>query len=127
MSKPVLEDLFRFSGRRNRKSYVLYALVLMVLMAVVMSVLAMMVGPDDTTLPVVIGGLVIIPVVISAWAVGSQRCRDFGWSGWAILLSLVPLVGGIFAIAILFIPGTPGPNRYGPDPIGGMPVPAPAY
>ena len=27
MSKPIFEDLFKFSGRRNRKSYILLLLI----------------------------------------------------------------------------------------------------
>ena len=69
----------------------------------------------------VIVGLVCLPLFVSSWALGSQRCRDFGWTGWAMLLTLIPYVGWIFAVAIMFIPGTLGPNRYGPDPLGGRP------
>lgn len=60
------------------------------------------------------------------WCV-SRRLRDAGWSGWISLAAFgVPLVlGGIGAlitmiglIALFFIPGTLGPNRFGPDPRG---------
>jgi uncharacterized membrane protein YhaH (DUF805 family) len=44
-------------------------------------------------------------------------------SGWwylgFIVVSLIPLVGFIASIAfivIMFLPGTEGPNRFGPDP-----------
>jgi uncharacterized membrane protein YhaH (DUF805 family) len=57
-------------------------------------------------------------------AVYTQRCRDFGWSGWAVLIMLVPVVGILFYLALFFIPGTHGPNRYGPDPLERMPAPA---
>ena len=46
----------------------------------------------------------------------AQRCRDFGWTGWAALLCLLPYGGMAFTFALAFIPGTDGPNRYGPAP-----------
>ena len=46
-----------------------------------------------------------------------QRLHDLGWSGWLWFLNLVPVVGGLFPIAMAVIPGNPGANRYGaPQP-----------
>jgi uncharacterized membrane protein YhaH (DUF805 family) len=48
-----------------------------------------------------------------------KRCHDRGKSGWWCLLLLVPFVGLIWAIIDLgILPGTVGPNEYGPDPLG---------
>jgi len=116
MSKPVFEDLFSFEGRRNRKSYIYYALT----MTAVSIVLGLVLVP----IAVGTGGIgmilfvLFLPILVSSWAVGSQRCRDFGWSGWAILIAMIPYIGVLFALAILFIPGNQGDNRYGPDPLG---------
>jgi uncharacterized membrane protein YhaH (DUF805 family) len=119
MSKPVFEDLFAFSGRRNRKSYLLYGLVVTVLLSVVWGIAVVaMYGAGWGAL--LVAGLVTLPIMVSGWAVGAQRCRDFGWTGWAMLLNLIPYIGWIFSLAILFIPGNLGSNRYGPDPIGTM-------
>ena len=61
----------------------------------------------------------IIPTV----AVTVRRLHDRDMSGWwylgVIVLSFIPLVGFLVSIAflvIMFLPGTPGPNRFGPDP-----------
>ncbi|MCX7301109.1 MAG: DUF805 domain-containing protein [Rhodobacterales bacterium] len=127
MSKPVFEDLFTFSGRRNRLSYLLYSLAVTGLGGFIYYVLADMIG--------LIAFVLMIPLIISSWAVGGQRCRDFGWSGWAVLIILIPYiggilgfvsgifphVGGIFAILIMFIPGIRAENRYGPDPLASLP------
>ena len=116
MSKPVFEDLFSFEGRRNRKSYIYYALT----MTAVSIVLGLVLVP----IAVGTGGIgmilfvLFLPILVSSWAVGSQRCRDFGWSGWAILIAMIPYIGVLFALAILFIPGNQGDNRYGPNPLG---------
>jgi hypothetical protein len=34
-----------------------------------------------------------------------------------LLITLIPYVGWLFSIAIMFVPGTQGPNRYGLDPL----------
>lgn len=122
MSKPVAEDLFAFSGRRNRKSYILASLLLFAVFLAIWGVVGVVSFSGGGSAPLIIGGLICIPAVIVGWALGSQRCRDFGWTGWAMLLTLIPYVGWIFAIAIMFIPGNQGPNRYGADPlmIGGF-------
>jgi uncharacterized membrane protein YhaH (DUF805 family) len=115
MSKPVTEDLFSFSGRRNRKSYIFASLLIFAAILVVWCVAAVMMYAGNGYVPLIIAGLISIPVAIAGWALGSQRCRDFGWTGWAMLITLIPYVGWLFSIAIMFIPGTQGPNRYGPD------------
>lgn len=123
MSKPVFEDLFTFSGRRNRKSYLLYCIAMLCVSLVSVLVIA---GIGAAT-----GGigfilyLLLVPFVVSSWAVGGQRCRDFGWTGWAVLLTMIPYVGLLFAIGFMVVPGSQGENRYGADPLGGAtPIPA---
>jgi hypothetical protein len=47
---------------------------------------------------------------------GVQRLHDIGWSGWLLLLSLVPVVGGVFSLLLFIIPGSTEANRFGPPP-----------
>lgn len=70
-----------------------------------------------------IWGLYVLAALIPGIAVTVRRFHDQGKAGWwylvLALFSLVPLLGLIPAIALLVfltVPGTPGPNRYGPDP-----------
>ncbi|MEP2716501.1 DUF805 domain-containing protein [Pseudophaeobacter sp.] len=113
MSKPVFQDLFAFEGRRNRKSYVFYILSLFAITLPIGALIGVM-GPNNSIVWVVM--LVIyIPLAISSLAVGSQRCRDCGWTGWLVLLGAIPYVGIIFALVLLFYPGTAGDNKYGYD------------
>jgi uncharacterized membrane protein YhaH (DUF805 family) len=118
MSKPILQDLFAFSGRRNRKSYILLtlaqigALIGLAIAAVIAVALIGSVAPLGYLLMLaVIAG--IVAVAISGWAAGSQRIRDFGHSGVWILLTLIPYVGWIVCLAIMFVPSSEGDNRYG--------------
>lgn len=122
MSKPALDDLLTFSGRRNRKSYLVLSLLSMVVLGFMWFGLAVMVAGSEG--PGLIGGAAGVValtfsavVVIANMIAAAQRCRDFGWTGWAILLTLMPVVGWMFALALYVLPGNPGPNRYGPDPL----------
>ena len=102
MSKPVFEDLFRFAGRRNRLSFFLAALSQVVGFAILFGVLlaAAATGSDVVLVGALLAcGVPFLALCVSAWAVTGQRCRDFGWTGWAALITLLPYVGWIFAIA----------------------------
>ena len=121
MSKPVFEDCFAFRGRRNRKSYFLFSLAMTVVSAVLLIPLTVTGAAQIETLTgilVLVALVAAVPLLWASLAVGTQRCRDFGWTGWAVLLTAVPLVGWVFALVMVFVPGTAGHNRYGPDPIG---------
>jgi uncharacterized membrane protein YhaH (DUF805 family) len=68
-------------------------------------------------------GIWLLAVLIPSIAVVVRRLHDRDMSGWwylgAIVVGLIPFVGFIASIALLvlmFLPGTPGPNRFGPDP-----------
>jgi uncharacterized membrane protein YhaH (DUF805 family) len=47
-----------------------------------------------------------------------KRLHDVNASGWWALLSLVPYLNLLTWLVFGLIPGTPGPNRFGPDPLG---------
>jgi uncharacterized membrane protein YhaH (DUF805 family) len=118
MSKPVLQDVFKFSGRRNRKSYILLTLAqigaligLAIVTAIAVALLASIAPLGYVLMLAVIAGFVA--VAVSGWAAGSQRIRDFGHSGVWILLTLIPYVGWIVCLAIMFVPSSEGENRYG--------------
>jgi len=68
-------------------------------------------------------GLFALAVFIPSIAVTVRRLHDRDMSGWWYLgfgvASLVPFVGFLASLAflvVLFMPGTPGSNRFGPDP-----------
>jgi uncharacterized membrane protein YhaH (DUF805 family) len=70
--------------------------------------------------------LTFLIVLIGLWpclAIGAQRFHDFGASGWWNLLSLVPFVGFIVFLILLFALGDKQANRFGPVPtIGNAPM-----
>jgi uncharacterized membrane protein YhaH (DUF805 family) len=45
----------------------------------------------------------------------AKRYQDAGFSGWWVLSIFIPILGQFTPMILLFWPGTPGPNRYGPE------------
>lgn len=115
MSKPVFSDLFKFSGRRNRQSYILLKLsyFLIFWLAVALSTTMIMTVPVIGFILWMAIGIGLIAAAISVVAATTQRIRDFGQSGVWVLLLLIPYVGLAFALALWFIPSSKGDNKYG--------------
>lgn len=132
---------FDFSGRSRRMEYWMFVLfttvVAMVLVGpVVFDIMAasvadpMAADPDPFasagTFSIVgmsLYGLFILAALIPGIAVAVRRLHDRDLSGWwylgFIVASMIPLVGIVASIAfivVMFLPGTEGPNRFGPDP-----------
>ena len=68
-------------------------------------------------------GIYALVAFIPSIAVTVRRLHDRNMSGWwylgFIVLSMIPYVGFLVTIAfvvIMALPGTPGPNRFGPSP-----------
>lgn len=110
MSKPVFEDLFNFSCRRNRQSYILLQLASLVALTV-LTIVGAIIGEFGVVLAVV-GALAL---VVINWAAASQRIRDFGHSGVWSLVILIPYVGAVASLALWFVPSSEGENKYGPS------------
>jgi len=120
MSKPIFEDLFKFSGRRNRKSYNLLFLIQSVVGLSFYGLTMYATDLSDTSstvgdLLLIVSIPIIIAIIISTWATGSQRFRDVGYSGWYILTTLLPIIGPFVSIAIMIKPSSVGENKYGPS------------
>lgn len=129
-----------FSGRSRRMEYwsfmVLNFVIYMILLAVMLAgglPMAAMTDPtvaEQITAPGplfwIAGGLLgiyVLAILIPSIAVVVRRLHDRDMSGWwylgVIVASMIPFVGfiaGIAFLVLMFLPGTPGPNRYGPDP-----------
>lgn len=119
MSKPVFEDLFKFSGRRNRQSFIYLQLasIVAVLLGVGVITSITFAAPAVGGVLSILGIIGFIAIAVANWAAASQRIRDFGQSGvWALVL-LIPYVGPLFSIALWLIPSSEGDNKYGPSQI----------
>lgn len=105
----VLKNYAGFSGRARRKEYWMFVLFNFIA-ALVLSGLGMVI---DTQIPYIV---YLLAVLIPTLAVVFRRLHDTGRSGWWILISLVPLVGGIILLVFMASEGARETNAYGPDP-----------
>ena len=59
-----------------------------------------------------------LAILLPTMAVGVRRLHDTGRSGWFLLISLIPIIGGIVLLVFTVTDSTPGANQYGPNPKG---------
>jgi uncharacterized membrane protein YhaH (DUF805 family) len=61
--------------------------------------------------------LVAIMLILPSISVGVRRLHDIDRSGWWVLIGLIPLIGWIIFFVWSVTKGTPGDNRFGPNPL----------
>ena len=106
--------LLSFDGRINRAKFWIGIAAIWV----VLWLLAIVAGAMNSSILWTIFVLLSLLVIWPSLALSIKRWHDRGKSGWWILIGFVPLIGGLWAlIETGFLPGTPGPNEYGPDPL----------
>lgn len=108
-------EVFSIEGRIGRLRYLAWSLVLMLAGLALFGVASMGLAISE-----IVGGILLviagIGLALVGMQIGVQRLHDIGWSGWLWLLNLVPVVGGVFALLMLVVPGITGANRFGPPP-----------
>jgi uncharacterized membrane protein YhaH (DUF805 family) len=139
--------LFSFQGRISRQPYWLVSAAMIALTSVLFGILvvagaSVLAGGLAAMADGALWLLVLyVPMIWIGLAVAAKRLHDRDKSAWWLLLfyalpvvldgigealggmgmvlSLVSLAISIWAMVELgFLHGTPGPNRYGPDPLG---------
>lgn len=115
---PVLRSelkVFSIHGRIGRLRYLAWSLVLIAVGALVASTCAAIMSVS-----LVAGGLLgtiaVIALAVVSIQMGVQRLHDIGWSGWFLLLNLVPFLGSFFPFVMLLMPGNATTNAYGAPP-----------
>lgn len=67
-----------------------------------------------------LGAVIFLVTIVPRILVEVKRWHDRGKSGWFVLVGFIPLVGPIWVLVECgCLRGSIGPNRYGPDPLGG--------
>ncbi|MXP43128.1 DUF805 domain-containing protein [Allopontixanthobacter sediminis] len=126
-----------FSGRSRRMEYWMFALFTITVYILCFALMFAggfdLAAIENETIPEGPGplfylgaGLVSIfalGIIIPSIALNVRRLHDRDMSGWwylgFIVLANVPFVGLLVVIGylvLMFLPGTPGPNRFGEDP-----------
>ncbi len=102
-------------GRIGRLRYLAWSLVLILACMPVFGIAAGFFAASE-----ILGGLLMviagIAVAVISIMFGVKRLHDIGWSGWLLLITLVPVVGGVFSLLMFIIPGSTEANRFGPPP-----------
>jgi Predicted membrane protein len=109
----VLRKYAVFTGRASRKEFWMFVLVNIVI-SIIFSIL--------TRIPIlriifwIVFILFSLAVLIPGIALGIRRLHDVNYSGWLILLCLIPVVNVIFIFLLCVIEGNQYDNQYGPTP-----------
>ncbi len=107
--------LFRFDGRINRAKF--WSGVAALIGAYIVIFVLFLI--DSSALRALVG-VAYLAMIWPSLAISIKRWHDRDKSGWWVLIGLVPVIGGIWALVETgFLEGTSGPNQYGPDPLGG--------
>lgn len=110
--------LFSTHGRVSRSTFWVYVLLFAGL-AFVASVVEQVSGAYDREYGIgCLTALLYVLAAVPLWSVYAKRCHDRGYPNWYLFFALVPVLGPLWLLIDLgLIRGTPGTNKYGPDPI----------
>lgn len=108
-----------FTGRSRRSEYWLFTL-LYVLVYLACVVVVTVFG--ERSLAALLMALVLTVFVLGSFipslAVSFRRLHDINRSAWWLLIAFLPIIGGLVLLIFDIQDGTPGDNRFGPDPKG---------
>lgn len=136
MNDGIVSLLFSFRGRINRAKFWLALFIYLIAIAITVLIIVL------ARLDALIEGLfavLYVAILVSGIAIGIKRLHDRDRSGWwlvvfyvlpgvlnaigkaigvLVVFEMAGFVISIWALIELgFMPGTPGANQYGPDPL----------
>ncbi|MEZ5607553.1 MAG: DUF805 domain-containing protein [Burkholderiaceae bacterium] len=114
----VLKKYAVFTGRAQRAEYWYFVLIYTIIYFVLGFVDRLFGATRLPEGPGLLAGIFVLATLLPSLAVGARRLHDTNRSGWWLLISLVPLVGWIVLLVFTVQDGTPGDNRFGPNPKG---------
>ena len=113
----VLQKYAVFDGRARRKECWMFILI-NVLVSLVLVAIDNLIGTFSPQMGSVglLQGLYSLAILIPSLAVTVRRLHDTGRTGWWVLISLVPVIGGLILLIFMVLDSEPGTNEYGPNP-----------
>jgi uncharacterized membrane protein YhaH (DUF805 family) len=112
------QNYVNFNGRAARSEF-WYCFLFTVLVSIAAGLIDAALFPASDVSPV--SSLAGLALFLPGLAVSIRRLHDLDRSGWWYLLIFIPLIGLIVLLIWNCTRGTVGPNRFGPDPVGGAP------
>lgn len=107
----IKNKYFNFDGRARRTEYWMFTLF-NIIAIVVLAVIDSFIGKP------ILQGLYMLAILLPALGVTVRRLHDTGRSGWWILVSFVPFIGGLILLVFTVLDSQPGDNQYGANPKG---------
>jgi uncharacterized membrane protein YhaH (DUF805 family) len=108
-----------FRDRASRSEYWFW-----ILFIIIADVVA---GIIDAVLGIqLVTGIFGLVTLLPNIAIAIRRLHDLDRTGWWILLGFIPIIGWIILLIWYVTKGTDGPNRFGPDPLGLIPLQNPS-
>ena len=138
----MLRKYISFSGRLNRKVFILYSLSLFLVSFLFFSTVSYIfekflmidinainsfAGAQEqlTTFPVLILAIItiifLVAMKIAAISLSVRRLHDLNRTGLWMLLGMIPGINILMIFLVIYLilaKGTTGRNKYGPDPLG---------
>lgn len=111
----ALKKYADFSGRAQRSEYwyfILFYFLIYLGLFVISAVGGRVIGSAVGVLLILFSLAMLIPSL----SVCARRLHDTDRTGWWMLISLVPLLGGIILLIFLVQDSQPGENRFGLNP-----------
>ena len=115
-----------FSGRASRSEYwwwALFTFIVSVVLLVPAYVLGITTSPDGgrtpgaAAIPLIILMIIFyLAIIVPNLALTVRRLHDAGYSGWLVLLGLVPYLGGLILLIFAVLPSSPTGVKYDPVP-----------
>lgn len=108
-----MDELLKFDGRIRRMGWWIAGIG----MGIVGSVFEWIRDADNSIILTIVFGILALIVWIIGISLSVRRFHDLGYTGWLVLINVIPLVGWLITLVMLgFMPGDQGANKYGPPP-----------
>lgn len=111
----VLKKYAEFNGRARRTEYWMFALF-NIIAVVILEILAFALPKGLGLIFLILLVVYALAILVPGIAVVVRRLHDQGKPGVWFLIGFIPFIGGIWLLVLMCLPGTVGPNMYGPDP-----------
>ncbi len=114
--KSILQTKYAlFTGRARRKEFWQFHVMVFAISIVLMIVDDILGTKTANGMIGILGGVFSLAILLPNIGVLIRRLHDTDRSGWWALLFLIP-IANIVLLVFMFIQGTVGSNRFGPDP-----------
>ena len=106
-----------FEGRASRSEY-WYFVLFTFLVSMALNIVDLMLFHSSTGSFHInaLGALFSLAVLLPSLGLAFRRLHDTERSAWWLLINLT-IIGGLVTLVFNCLPGSPGPNKYGPDPL----------